>query len=556
MRRAWGPVPGFPLTANGAKAEVRGVNFPSYRSGTLSNDSDISIEFNKGLDTAVCLLPINGDVDVIDFITTTQMCDFGVYSTEVSTHIDFEVANDTMNVFATLSDNAEFARHSFGHGVDDLQVLVGHYADLMPTAFTPCFSKNNLFASTMEHILEAWGAILATIDGELPSAAELLLLGTCVYEVDMVVPSEDGRARSRGVTSHEYGHWAMCNLLDNLGINLAYNAAIIEAIEGPTQPGEDAGECNQACGNEAFADFWSAQVVGGSAYHQFSGAVADISGWTDNSRVSRMFYCTASNNQCFDDNVGGPLQTSARGQFNDTFGNRGRVTSIFHDFVDGVQSVGSLSFTNGNYWSLPPAPTISGLPQLTLTPMSGGTINDELISLPGTRVADAIINRDGISIDQDALFIGLSDQAYLQGANWCQLCRLFANHAPDSCNQINGEPVCVADYCSPVGTPATCSQLESNVKLYSYCSRSQSITKWIGPPPSTSNPTSCNFLPSTSCPAGQIISLQGTCIVPPCPIPQVLERDGTCQSSCTPQDVLGEMTETPIGNGRCLILVP
>ena len=371
----------------------------------------------------------------------------------------------------------------------------------------------------------------------------------------MIVPSKNGFARSRGAASHEYGHWEMCNLLDTLGINTAYNAAIIESVATRAIP-EHTGECNQACGNEAFADFWSAQVVGGSAYSAFSGAVGDISGWNDNGvRQSRMFYCTASDPQCFDDNVGGPLQKTVKNQPNDNYGNKGRATSIFHDFVDGAQSVGSFSFTNGNYWSKQ-ALTVSGLPQLNLTPMAGGTISDEVISLPGTRVADAIINRDGISIDQDALFIGLSDQAYLNNANWCQLCRLFATHAPDSCDQVNGEPVCVADYCSPFGTPATCSQLESNVKLYSYCGRSQSITKWIGPPPSTSDPRSCNFVASTSCPAGQIISLQGTCITPPCPNGQVLERDGTCQSSCGPQDVEGELTPTPVGNGRCLILVP
>ena len=153
MRRAWGPAPGFPLTNNGATVEVRGVSFASYRSATLSNDSDASIEFNKGLDTAVCLLPRSTDVDVIDFLTTAELCDFGSYSTDVSTHIDIDVANDIMNVFATISDNAEFSRTVFGHGADGLQVLVGHYADLLPNPITPCFTKNNLFASTMATIL-------------------------------------------------------------------------------------------------------------------------------------------------------------------------------------------------------------------------------------------------------------------------------------------------------------------------------------------------------------------------------------------------------------------
>ncbi len=549
LRSAWGPVPGFPASANGARVAARGVSFPSYREATLSNDSDASIEFNKGLDTAFCFYPKNGFADVIDWITTVEECDFGVLSTETSVRYEFNVANDVMNVFATLSDNGNFSDAILGFAPEqEAKTLVGHYADLVPNAITPCFSKNNAASGFMATLVSAWAAIQETVKLDLASAAELALLGSCVYEVDMVIPSEEGAARSRGVTSHEYGHWMMCDLLGDAGVNTTYNAAILETLS-LTQPVETLGECNQACGNEAFADAWSAQVVGGSTYFAFNNQIADIAGYTDDGkRKPTMVYCPSTANQCFDDNVGGPNQLS--GNQGTRANNKGRTTSIIHDFLDGVLSLGSHTFTNGNYWKT--TPTLSTLTQFDMDARAGGTLGDELISLSGNGLAQAILHRRGISIDQDALFGGFSDTAYDEGANWCQLCKLFANHNMGECTQVAGEPVCTPSFCTGGGT--ACTQAEENEKLFSLCARSSSITRWIGPRDSTT-PGSCAFIPSTTCPPGQIVSTIGTCIVPPCAGGQVLERDGTCQDSCTPQDVDGVMTPTPIGNGRCLILV-
>ena len=555
MQTAWGPAPGFPLTANGATVEVRGINFPSYRSATLENDSDASVEFTKGSETAVCILPKNGAVDVIDFLTTVQVCDFMIHRTEVSTAYDYDVATDAMNVFVTISDNANFSKVVYGFAPEQMVALVGQFADLMPNkAFTPCFNKNNLAGEFMTSVLHILATILETKEGDLPAALELLALGTCVYEVDMIVPSEDGVARSRAVTSHEYGHWMMCDLLGDPGISTAYNTAILETL---LPQHENLGECNQACGNEAFADFWSAQVVGATTYVGFNDAVTDNTGWSDNGREQIAAWCPAASDQCFEDNVGGPLQATNPlqnpGDADDNTRrlNIGRVTSIYQDFVDGTESLGSHSFTNGNYWKKIPLVT-TGLTQFDYAAQAGGTRHDELLSLPGQGISQSILNRRGISIDQDALLGGLADEAYAEGADWCDLCLLFANHNPQACTPVAGEPACTAAHCS--STP-TCTPLESEVKLYSLCARSQNITKWIGPMPSTSDPNSCTFVPATSCPDGQIVSTAGTCIVPPCSGGLVLELDGTCQSSCAPQDVDGVMTPTPIGNGRCLYLV-
>jgi hypothetical protein len=148
-------------------------------------------------------------------------------------------------------------------------------------------------------------------------------------------------------------------------------------------------------------------------------------------------------------------------------------------------------------------------PVLTLDRQAAhGSRADEPISLPGEDIQNIINNRRGVSIDQDAIFGGLADTAKSRGYSWCDICELFAVH--DSLS----------------------SEAASDADKYAVCTTSPRIMKWLGPAPDPANPSSCNFVPATTCPPGQIVSSMGLCITPPCAAPLVQNFDHTCQVAC------------------------
>ncbi len=492
--QAWGAEAKTPIVPAGMTLELRGVHVPQYSTATLDATGFAGpLTAVAGTDVGLCLLPKNDAANIIDFITTAEMCDFGPYSFSDSTPpqkkaLDLKLVDDYTNVFAQMTDGRNFSRSVVGLSPSAADVLVGHYANMLPNPITPCFTRANPAASTMATLLSAFAAL------ENPSdAAALVSLGSCIFETDMVVPSESGYARSRGVASHEYGHWALCNMLSSGDLASAYNAAILETVS-PVPPVEVLGECDQACGNEGFADFYADQLVGGANEFEYNGMIDDVSGYqldlsspTGFGTGVLMSYCPSTAVDCFDDSVGGQGQASAHQDPRHT--DRARMTSTLHDFVDGhVDVFQNDTATNGNYWE---NTNPGGLSTLVSDPRDSGQFGDEQVQLPGSAIADGIRNRRGISLDQDAIFGGMADAAYAHGSNWCDLCRLFATHQPNNpCVENAADPDCRTH-----GTDA----------LYASCTLGN-IAKWIGPEPSPTDPSSCTFKPVTGCPSGQVLS--------------------------------------------------
>ena len=492
--QAWGRGALIPIALQGITIESRGVTLPSYSSGTADVFGRATVTFNNGVDNSVCLLLQNNAANVIDFITTAEMCDFGTYNTD-SQHaaIALKVAADYTNVLAALTDNASFTNRILNFVPASAKVLVGQYADLMPNALTPCFTINPVANAA---ILPTLLSLYATYESRGEDAVALLTVGDCIYESDMIVPSKGGWAASRGVTAHESGHWDLCNMIGSIGVATAYNAAIAENIP----PIETEGECDQHCGNEGFADFIADQESGGTNYFQFHDSVADIGASLDSDSSTRgrfMSYCPIEASQCFDDNVGGPGQLSRDQGTHAT--NIGRFTATLHDFADGVDQVFEDFFANGAYWTDVSTAAPNPLASLSPQPTIGGDMGDENVKLSPSKFLSAIMNRRGISIDQDAIFGGLADQAKAAGYSWCDLCQLFALHQFGLCTQASGEPDCATTM--------------AKSDLYNACTGGQNLPKWLGPPrrapirrPACSSRPSCPpaRLSATSAPASPL----------------------------------------------------
>jgi hypothetical protein len=535
LRQAWGQDAGFPLPLTGAKVRARGIHIPSFSEATLDGASRANgLTFNVGVDTSVCLLLENDAAQVIDFITAAEICDISDYSAppgNIGVVLNPQVMSDFTNVLAQLTDTRKFSSTVTGLFPAQVQTLVGHYADLLPVpqGFTPCFTLPNLATLGTQPIDTLLSILRGLVSPQ--DTLELLTVGSCVYDVDMMIASIRGVGRSRGSTTHEYGHWMMCNLLNASGpldLTAAYTPAILETLAKPV---ETVGECDAACGAEGFADVIADQVAGGTAYGKFPNQGDDISGILDGVSTPIIFYCDSGSTNCFENNIGGPgedLSNIDRFSQSDAvrFTNKTRFTSVVHDFLDSTLFLEPEDFpSNGNFWH-----TTGGPPFLLDSFVHQGARDDEPIQMPGTVLRDAILERRGISIDQDAILGALADRARAAGYNWCEVCQLFALHD----HGLSSESATAAE-------------------RFNVCQTSPTISKWLGPPPSGTD-TNCKPLPIT-CPAGQIVSTDGTCITPPCSGGQVLNFNGQCAAACDPV-VFQSVRVDEVRNGVCVTVVP
>ena len=172
------------------------------------------------------------------------------------------------------------------------------------------------------------GGALGFVAGEI---VEIFL------DADLVMP--DGSAASRVITTHEYGHLVFCNLLhraNSFKYGLAYTEAMINTVLGQVD-GRDRSENEDVFINEAFADFVSAQVMGGVDY--FIPATSLPAG------DENVCPATTGASQCVDQNSAGVLPGAAN--FTQQVA---RTMTTIQDVFDGHCPGGFLP-SDGRYWT-------------------------------------------------------------------------------------------------------------------------------------------------------------------------------------------------------------
>ena len=266
------------------------------------------------------------------------------------------------------------------------------------------------------------------------------LIGSVVAEVfefvaggDMLLPAAGGDRHNlldRGIVTHEYGHFTLCNLLDNvapLSFAAAYDDAAVEGLVS--------GQSVSATGavlNEGFADLLISQVVGGTNYG------SPVSSQTVHTNFVN--YCLASDTDCIEHNTTNQDVTNS----NDFHVAVLRATSTFDDAFDGAV-LGDTPM-NGNEWAQPNSPTNA---LMSIAPHPGSDAKDELVSLTGLGYRDWIshaMNR-GTLLREDNVFGGLSDAMIDQGYDYCARCQVFYLHNTDPTNTLNGS--CPAAWVGP-----------------------------------------------------------------------------------------------------------
>jgi hypothetical protein len=426
MVRTWGERAGDPVTLAGLTVTARQQvgPLPTKFLGNTTDEGVATFTVGRERDTSLCVATENAAAEITSFLVENQVCDFEtIAAADLTTDAWFrrELRNRQFNLLAQATEGYSYMRDVLQLTPRKAIILVGRLANLASPrdfAVAPCFGFPNLaYDATVRvatSLVTALGAIGGGIGYEGYSAAKLAGI---IYAVDIIVPDRtvtaalDSNLDSRGVLSHEYGHFALASMLyarHPANITVAYTEAIISRITNTGEDNEPPPTHESAYINEAFADFFAEQILGGKDYVQF--------GWS-HPRLG-IQYCDATNScGCIDSHI---VPAGTRPFLVPLT----RIFALLHDAADGwprfQQTPG-----DGAFWTGASAPlTFNSNPALT------GSAGDENVRLTGWQIRQIIDqwHARGNLLREDSFLGGLAAVTRLSGYGWCDTCRLFALH--------------------------------------------------------------------------------------------------------------------------------
>ena len=431
MVRAWGPAdasgnrPNLVPAAANVRVRQWGWGFlPVMDQAELGDNGQVTLEAVKGASGRGGDLCIEMDTDygmmTSDFIPN-EVCDFaqgryGDYQDDINDVLS--INEPDLFAFTQVKDSSDYFKTVIGTDSYTYDILTGWIANEMTSTFnkgkhnplTLCLDFPSLSASTITSAAIGLGAA-GLLGG--PVVAGIVttvgLFGASLIEKDVWWPdaddSDDTRS-SRGVMTHEYGHFSMCSLLFAENGPPGLTGLINRIFEGQADSRDD--EIAQMC--EGWADTFAMQVVGGSNYVV-----------TPNATSGMMGFCEGS--PCMDINFVGGGDASGN-PFTDELA---RFETLFYDAFDRTDSTTRFTnaVANGDYWR---ANAQSGL--LELSPIPYLANQDEKVSLPGPawRTWAKHWLQHGLTPDHNDVMHGLIDTMGDQGFKWCDVCDLLALH--------------------------------------------------------------------------------------------------------------------------------
>ena len=524
MRRGWGPKAGQAIVPHGstiyAKQWLWGFIPETYESD-LGEDGRVSIKVGKKNTTrgasGLCLNLDNHYGAVASLGIAMEECDFrnlDFQGFRQDSNNDVRTGDYKILAMTQVTDGGHYLQDVVGHEPHHAEIGVGLPANAITAVndsspFTPCLN----FKSLQADLITVLTVGLGTLGG--PIGVAIGAFAAHALEKDIFLSNTDASnavasRQSRGVMTHEYGHFAMCSMMsDRQSSSLFWLVGRLG--EGQADSRNDTLSLNF----ESFADFVASQIVGGTNYLSPPGGGFGFTAKKDN----LMSYCSAPN--CMDQNFRGINDADPTDEFNDQEASK---VTMFADAFDGQGRFRSTQPNNSDLWQLD---SNNLLRNSTAEYLPGNGVNDENVALDGRAVKDWI-NRwvDTGSLSRvakpfvPALFHVMEDR----GVSWCDRCDVFALHSPDprvqnattmsAVDRRTRQDFCALQAVDPVGAPP-----QADLKI---------------------DAVSCDICPD---PARQIV-VDGHCDF--CPAGQV-PVGNTC-SSCPP----GEVTQ----NGTCVPCAP
>jgi hypothetical protein len=535
MLRGWGDAPFQPIVPRGAQARIRQwgwgflpiMNQDEIKAGGLARIQAAEGQGDRG--GALCIELENNDGMMTTDLAPNEVCKFdglNFDNFEHNTTNDLRTNQKDLHAFTQIVDSADYARDVLGSNPRRAEVLIGWIPNELTGIVNdfPGAILNGNAERAMALCLDfPSGAQISITELSLllgaagPVVGALSALAAPIVMKDIWWPDENGAAQnidSRGVMTHEFGHFFVCNEVFNYGGPSAMHALRSRLAEGANDSRSDV----VTIAMEAMADVFAMGAVGGANYVNPPGVT----------RTNQMSFCSAD--PCMEQNFRGagdysdPTLDPARLEF---FDELARYQSLFHDVFDRADSSARRTDApwNGDVW------TQSG-GQLVESTNGYIAFADEPISLAADGFRRMIEwwqagAEDDASIH--AVVAGLTDMLIASNYNWCQLCELFALHTP-------GAP-------GVTGDPATDAPADWAARWarWSFCSTNAEITSRIGAAPETymNVNQSCEVCPNLSRP------VDGVCT--PCG-PGEVARGNRCEACVPPRE--------PSQNNSCNIVPP
>jgi hypothetical protein len=561
--RAWGANANNPIQLTGVTLTVRenqdwlgpissGVEY----SGTVQSNGVATIQALKGKNSDFCFTLDNYAATLNDWFNARQLCDFSQILTTANgdkrptttfsgdDEVWLRIQDKYVNVMAQLTDGYDYLQQVVGYTPRKVKALSGTPLTLPPVkqligphAVTPCLNFPDVAVDALNDILDSVGSLAGPLGYFFAGTVE------SIYEDDMWLPDIGDTLTSRGIASHEYGHFAMCSLLydeDSTKMVQIPSLIIQRILDGQNETSTS----ETAYLMEGWADFFAGQLVSGASYFSMENQFP---------RDGTMSYCRGDSTKgpCWDWNYVEDFNSASDGT-TDTIGFDNqvrRVATTLFDAFDGqhaastqtttaptpsaggtppwglggllngaLRPIANAAFTsipisisrpgNGDFWNQgDPTPIASGS-------VHNGDAKDEVIALPGaglrTLVHNWTHNTSALDwrVNQQQFFAALN--ATIRGTvsanepsrdyNWCEVCQMFAQHDGLSCS-VTGN-TSQGGFCVDGGQDAT-EPTMTVPEMVQVCTQSPTIPGFIGVPPAGSDPTSpCSF---TGCPAHTIL---------------------------------------------------
>ena len=377
--------------------------------GNTGRDGLASFTVAKG-EQNLCAELANPAAEVTNFLTALVLCNFNDparpdlnLDIQADDSILMDVQDYRTNFFAQAQDSYDYMTWVVGRSPRQARIITGFFADIIGE-----INGGLAFVACLGNGLDLPSVVL----GSTPILNNLLPL-----DVDIIMPFDQGQsARSRGVLTHEYGHFALCDVMHQTNaVKYAeqWSNVTVNIFGGP-------GPDNEIVYiNEAFADFFALQVLGGTNYPTLNNAELQTG----------LGYCPvtpeARAQDCAEDNVGGPTQgLTVTGTQNY---NIARAVTLLHDAFDGAADTTGLYQTNTGA-----AFEFDGATSMFLPPVRGQTnVQDEAVALPGRAYLDFVRNLfdHASTLDERNFHNALARTALQYGHTEQEVCDMFNLHA-------------------------------------------------------------------------------------------------------------------------------
>ncbi len=563
MVRTWGAHAGMPIQLAGVTVAVRqnlltigGYGLGTTRAqGTADANGNVRVSVAKGIATGLCIDLENGAAAINTFVTRYELCSLEVGETmangkpasarsyDADTTLNVELQHKYVNVLAQLTDGQAYLHDVAQYSAHKSTVLVGTFANLLSPltsgrAVTPCLGLPSQALDLANAGLNK-AASLPPFPANIAVEAALAA-AEAIYEVDMWLPDSGENLSSRGVVSHEYGHFAMCSMLydeDKTKSAKIPSLIVQRIVEGMYMNVGD--ETTRVM--EAWADFFAGQTAGGYNYFNLQNGQPDSQGimkyceGTSDARAGGACWdwnyvedTTATKNPANStEDVGTPLQM------------RRFATTLF-DAFDG-HARGGDDPGAGDFWHYDAASA-----RFVPATSHRGDAADEIVALSGPAMRTMIHDWTGSAslLDwrvDEAQVLGALNQTIrgtakpgTTGANysWCDACQMFSQHDGRTCamasdSQASGE--CMSSESEPTQLGAL-----PWPQLVAICAQDP-VRGFVGTAPAATDPTSaCTF---TGCGARSILvgapgDAAASCV--PCGQHQVSVGATSCATCAAP----------------------